>query len=141
MRVSSYAVARPAYYDRAAVSTSQSYGADTAPHATTTRFTTTVAAGTKLIVEIAQAFTLTTSVAAPAARGFSSVVVNAGGTSVDLARVDQIQLATSQVATQQLIPLAVTIYAGETVTGSTFNGSTGGTLFHVVAYKGTTYAA
>ena len=141
MKVSSYAVARPAYYDRAAVSTSQSYGADTAPHVTTTRFTTTVAAGTKLIVEIAQAFTLTTGVATVSGRGFSQVLVNSGGNSVDLARIDQIQLTTSQAATQQLIPLSLTVYAGETVVGQTSNGSTGGTLFHVVGFKGTTYAA
>jgi len=141
MRVGSFAVARPAYYDRNATSTLQSYGADLAPHTTTTRFTTTVAAGTKLIVEVAQAFTMTTSAATTAGRGFSQVQVTSGGTSVDLARVDQIQLSTSQAATQQLIPLSLTVYAGETVTGVTFNGSTGGTLFHVAAFKGTTYSA
>ena len=141
MKITSYAVARPAYYDRGAVTTIQSYGADTAPHVTTTRFTTTVAAGTKLIVEVALAFTMTTSVATVSGRGFSQVMVASGGNNVDLSRVDQIQLTTSQVATQQLIPLQLTVYASETVVGNTSNGSTGGTLFHVVGFKGTTYAA
>ena len=141
MKVSSYAVARPADYDRNAVSTIQSYGADTAPHVTTTRFTTTVAAGTKLIVEVALAFTMTTGVATVSARGFSQVLVASGGNNVDLSRIDQIQLTTSLAATQQLIPLQLTVYASETVVGNTANGSTGGTMFHVVSFKGTTYAA
>ena len=51
MRVSSYAVARPAYYDRNASGVSGQYSNDLAPHATTTRFTSTCPAGKKYILE------------------------------------------------------------------------------------------
>jgi hypothetical protein len=141
MKVTSYAVARPAYYDRNATSTLAVYAADTAPHGSTTRFTTTVAANTKLIVEVMECLLLTTSAPTIAARGNSVLVVTSGATSVDFGRVDQIQNATVSASTTQVYSLAVTVYAAETVTGVTSNGSTGGTLFHIVGYKGTTYAA
>ena len=49
MKITSYAVARPQYYDRNAVSTFFSGGGTYAQHATTTRWTTTVAAGKKML--------------------------------------------------------------------------------------------
>ena len=50
MKITSYAVARPQYYDRGAVSTFFSYAATLSQHAATTRWTTTVAAGKKLLL-------------------------------------------------------------------------------------------
>ena len=51
MKVSSFAVARPAFYDRNASGVSSSYSNDLTPHASTTRFTATCPAGKKYILE------------------------------------------------------------------------------------------
>ena len=52
MKVSSYAVARPNYYDRGATSVIGTYeSANIAPHGATERWTYTVAAGYRLLIE------------------------------------------------------------------------------------------
>lgn len=141
MRISSYAVARPAYYDRNATTSIASYGGDTAPHAPTTRFTTTVAAGNKLLVEVTEQFLFTSTAAAAAGRVYSQVQITSGGNVVAIGRIDQIQSVTVNSMSNLVLPQAVTVYAGETVTGSTYNGSLGGTVFHNIAYKATLYDA
>lgn len=141
MRVGSFAVARPSYYDRNATTSIASYGGDTAPHAPTTRFTTTIAAGKKMLVEVTEVYTFTTTAPVTAGRGYSQIQVTSGGNVVCIGRIDQIQSATVNALSNLVLPQSVTVYAGETVTGSTYNGSIGGTLFHNVAYKATMYDA
>jgi len=51
MRVSSYAVARPNYYDRNPASVQSVYQADIAPNGNTERFTRTIAAGKSGYIE------------------------------------------------------------------------------------------
>lgn len=141
MKLGSLAASRPAYYDRNASTSIASYGGDVAPHAPTTRFTTTVASGKKLLIETTEQYLFTSTAPTVAGRVYSQVQITSGGNIVAIGRIDQIQSATVNSMNNLVVPQAVTVYAGETVTGSTYNGSTGGTVFHNIAYKGTQYDA
>jgi len=136
MKVTSYAVARPNYYDRNSISTYQSYDAGASPHSGTTRWTTTVAAGKKLQVE-------------QAIVGYYVTVVGtvAGNYGSQLYVVGQI-LATVGAATNVVgantyvnPPGIITIYGGETLYAVTYNFTTGGTVNHLTNFKGTTFDA
>lgn len=139
MRISSYAVARPAYYDRNATSIADGYFADVGPHANTVRFTRTVAAGKKLIVEFANSSIIRTTVAAPV--GSYSSYINVQSTSglrlTDIFSRDN----TQYVYIRQATPVSVTIYAGESYTGETSDASTGGTITYLHQIKSTQYDA
>jgi len=141
MRVSSFAVARPAYYDRNATSYVASYViGGTSPHAQTTRITTTVAAGKKLLVEALSMYVFRDTVGTVAGGAFILPQVTSGATSVFLAR----SLLQSNVASANYIasaPTQFTIYAGETFFVDTLDTTTGGTVTYVVGAKGTTFDA
>lgn len=140
MRLSSLASARPAYYDRNAVSVFQAYLAQTAPHATTTRYTYTVAAGKKLLVEHVGSRLLRTSAAAPVGQfGIEQQVTN--GTNQILLSERYSLDNTVNAVTDDIRGLACTIYAGETITGITLDSSTGGLVQYWVSSKGTLYDA
>ena len=141
MRISSYAVARPAYYDRNATSTLQSYSSIDAPVVQTTRWTTTVAAGTKLLIEMANGrLTTVTAATVKSIYDYGAIYITSGATTISM--VD-IALDTNTVGAyrQQLITQGPTIYAGETVFAATAAASTGGTIQYVLQIKGTTYTA
>jgi hypothetical protein len=136
MRVGSFAVARPSYYDRNAVSTTQQYGVDLAPHATTTRWTATVAAGKKQFVEFARTSIYRTSVA------------SVGSLYEDRVRIAGINFLTSTSSTntvgafvQQTVTGAITLYEGDVIIADTYDLSTGGTVFHTIGYRATQFDA
>lgn len=133
--------ARAAYYDRNATS-SILYDATTyAPHSPTVRWTTTVAAGTKLLVEMANASVTVQTVATTANTVNSFVRVTSGGQISDLAMAACIGTSTQYLAFVVNNPANTTIYAGETVQGYSYNASTDGTVLHYTGYKGTLYTA
>ena len=136
MKVTSYAVARPAYYDRNAASTYQSYDATVAPHAGVTRWTTTVSAGKKLVIEqfIIGYYVIS---AGTVAGNYGTQLYVVGqllatvGSGVNV-------VATNVYSTQTgLVP----VYAGEAIYASTYNYTTGGTVSHLANFKGTTFDA
>ena len=139
MRVASLGVARPAYYDRNATSVADGYFADVGPHANTVRFTRTVAAGKKIIVEFANSTILRTNTAAPvgSVTAFINVQSTAGLRLTDIYTREN----TLYFAARNSTPVGVTIYAGESYTGETSDGSTGGTLTYLHQIKGTQYDA
>lgn len=139
MRLSSLAAARPAYYDRNATSVADGYFADVGPHATTVRFTRTVAAGKKLVVEFANSSVLRTTVAAPVGTyvAYINVQSTTGLRLTDIFSRDN----TLYFSTRQATPASVTIYAGEQYTGETYDLSTGGTITYLHQIKGTQYDA
>ena len=141
MRLSSLAAARPAYYDRNATSTSGSYGATVTQHASTTRYTVTVAAGTKLLIEAAETFILTVTAAATPLRLASRVSVTSGGNTQSLCATDITQSASVTAPTYSIQSLAVTAYVGDTVTGTTFMDSVTGSAYMATSFRGTTYSA
>lgn len=141
MKVSSYAVARPAHYDRSATSAIASDATIYAPHGTTTRWTITVASGYKLFLEAASVSQQ--NVTGPTSAAQSSIIirVTSGASFMDPIRLD---ILTSNVITSiysnQLFG-QVTLYAAETLTALTLNASTGGTVLMASGAKGTQFAA
>jgi len=138
MKIASYAVARPAYYDRNASSYLGVYDTGgVAPHGATTRITITLAANRKLLVE-AVVFTLTkAAVSAPVSEAaiYSYVV---GSTAVPLTRVASSSNVTNTVVTNQS-NASFTVFGGETYQIGTYDGSTGGTNNYVAGAKGTQF--
>lgn len=140
MRVASLGVARPAYYDRNATSSIQTYVAIVAPHSFTTRWTTTVASGTKLVVEAATTFVERITAATTAAEVYGRIRITSGANVMVLSA----QAFTSNTIAVCYIDKAsygTTLYAGESIAGVTSDGSTGGTAFFEIDFKGTVYDA
>ena len=141
MRLSSLAAARPAFYDRNAVSTIATYSGTLSQHVTTTRWTLTVAAGTKLLVELGETLIGTATVAVTPLRVRADVRITSGANVISCCVTDIQQPSTVTQYYGQNNPLSVTIYAGETVSGTTSNDSATGTVYMAVSAKGTTYSA
>ena len=129
MKVSSYAVARPMYWDRNAVETSNAYeGNNLAPHADTTRFTYTVAASRKTFLDTAFIQIVRTS--AYASLGEARVgmfVTPSGGTETCIMR-QSIIIATTYVYQQFTMGGSVLMTAGTILKATTSDGSGGGTV-------------
>ena len=140
MRVASLGVARPAYYDRNATSLFQSYLAQIAPHATTTRYTYTVSAGKKVYLEHVGSRVLRTSAAAPVGQFGIEQQVTDGTKQILLSERYSLD-NTVNLVQDDIRVLGCTIYAGETVSGVTLDSSTGGLVQYWVSIKGTLYDA
>jgi hypothetical protein len=141
MKVSSFAVARPAYYDRAAITKNLAYGAaNVAPHANTTRFTYTVPAGRKMFVESACVASFRDTAAAVVGQQFMNVVMYDGTTYCNL--IANYYYTTALGAVQnQILGNSATVYAGHQVIGATWDFSTGGTQDLRLSVKGSEYDA
>ena len=139
MKITSYAVARPQYYDRNAVSTFFSGGGTYTQHANTTRWTTTVAAGKKLLIEQGEVFCLTITAAAVPLRIAAKATITDGTYLTSFASQDAQQSASLQTPDEKITYPGITVYAGETVYGSTFINSVTGSVFMFVGLKGTTF--
>ena len=139
MKITSYAVARPQYYDRGAVSTFFAYNATLGNHAATTRWTTTIASGKKLLLEQAEVFLLTASVAATPLRLATRVSITDGTNVTSVAAQDQQQSASLTTPNYTTVYPYITVYTGEIIYGTTFNDSLTGTVFMATAGKGTTF--
>lgn len=141
MKVTSYAVARPAYYDRGAISVVQNYSASLAPHAQVTRWTTTVASGRKMNIELANVRLLTDSAATTkSAFDYGSIYITSGLVTFSLC---DLILNTNTVNTPLYFQMSgvPTLYAGEIVFAVTASYSTGGVIQYLLAMKATDYAA
>ena len=127
MKVTSYAVARPMYWDRNAVETSSTYTpADLAPHAETTRFTVTIAAGRKTFMDTA--FIQIARTSAYASLGEARVgmfVTPSGG---GLTCIMRQSIITTAVYTYQQFTMggSVLMTAGTVLNATTADGSVGG---------------
>ena len=141
MKITSYAVARPQYYDRGAVSTFFSYAATLSQHAATTRWTTTVAAGKKLLLEQGEAFLLTTVAAAIPLRVAAKATISDGTNQTTWVARDQVQSASLLNPDIQNVYPGITVYAGEIVFAQTFIDSATGSIFMSIGMKGTTFQA
>jgi hypothetical protein len=136
MRVSSFAVARPAYYDRNAASNYNVYNATVGPHNFTERFLYTVAAGKKLLVEIANVEMNRLTVATVSGSYYARITGGSGYINTILDNA-----TTVNASKVNIVAGAVTIYAGESVGGYTSDGSTGGTVAFYIFTKGTLFDA
>ena len=140
MKVTSYAVARPAYYDRNASSTIGAYVATVAAHGNVVRWTVTVASGKKLLIE--GGLCTHWQVTAPTTAGarFGLIRITSGTDIFDLAFANA-QSSTLNLQFSDKANTIATVYAAENVAGTTGDASTGGTVFYDVGIKGTTFDA
>jgi hypothetical protein len=140
MKLASLSGARAQYYDRNAASVLNVYSATVAPHTTTTRWSYTVASGKKLLVEnlSQRAIRLT---AATSAQTYGSEVHLTVGALVYVVQQVRVYVSTLSLFTMQVDHMALTLYASETISGVTYDDSTGGTVLYQVAMKGTLYDA
>jgi len=142
MRVSSFAVARPAYYDRNATRGRARYSNPfTAPHAQTARWTVTIAAGTKAFVETAVASIV--SEANPSVVGFQRVQFGTDSTSAfsDVLIISQYTSLTLKPIISANCPTQFTLYAGQTLAAYTQDSSTGGTAEYAASTQYTVFDA
>jgi hypothetical protein len=129
MRVSSFAVARPAYYDRNATGSYLTYGAQNTPHALTTRWTTTVATGKKGVIEYARGFTERRVVGGSAGQYSSWVQITSGATTGTLIFANSFNNTLyNQVHIE--IASAITLYAGDVFFYQTYDDSASGTIYY-----------
>ncbi len=127
MKVTSFSVARPAYWDRNAVETSNSYiPADLAPHLETTRFSYTVAANRKTFLDTAFVQIVRTS--AYSSVGEARVMLYVLPSGGSLTCIMRQSIITTAVYTYQQFTLggSVLMTAGSVLTAATSDGSTGG---------------
>lgn len=141
MKVGSYALARPNYYDRGATSVIAAYeSAPVAPAGATERWTYTVAAGYRLIIENIVLSNFRATAATASGPVYAYVVVSSGAVST---RMGHIGGYNTTVGNQifQLITWGTSVYAGEILAGTTGDYSTGGTTAFVVDMKATLFTA
>ena len=142
MRVGSFAVARPAYYDRNASSLSGQYvGSAVAPHGGTVRFTTTVAAGKKLFLEVGHVYLSRQTAATVAGVYDAAIYITAGGNSPRYVYTASKDNTVQPAPTFATITGTTTLYAGEVLEAQTSDGSTLGVINYVVQYKATSFDA
>ena len=141
MKITSYAVARPSYYDRNASSIMPSFAGVLSPTGATTRYTYTVAAGKKALIETSTAYIGRVSVASTSGYFFSDTRITlASGAYVILIRPNQIDNTVGPAYFASSTG-TTTLYAGETVSAETTDSSTGGTVAFLLASKGTLFDA
>lgn len=140
MKLGSLAAARPALYDRNATGIVATYENDLAPHALTTRWTVTVAAGKKAIVESAYLSSWRITVATAVGPVFNAINYTSGG-STGRALVAQYVNNTLYYREVYTLGQGITLYAAETLVYSTEDTSTGGQLRVSGTAKLTTFDA
>ena len=141
MKITSYAVARPAQYDRNASSNIQGDAAIYAPHGVTSRWTSTVPSGFKLFLEACSVSQQNITAPTVAAQASIIIRITSGVLFMDPIRLDILTSAvTTSIFSNQVFG-QVTLYAGETMNVFTLNSSTGGTVLMASGAKGTQFAA
>lgn len=141
MRISSYAVARPTYYDRAPATKGQIYDQTVAPHANTIRWTYTVGAGIKAYVETA--FVQMTRVTAATTAANINVYISVGLSDSSqplVAFVNGVQ-ATVGIQSINLTSGTALLLAGDSMKSVTNDASTGGTVYFTASAKYTEFTA
>ena len=140
MRVGSLAAARPAYYDRNATTMVQSSTVLDTPNTGTTRWTTTVASGKKLLIESGLASFWRETAATTAGQVTSVIRVTSGGVDCDIALIKALNNTVSSYYSDK-VNTPTTLYVGETLSGISRDNSTGGSMWFEINVKGTTYDA
>lgn len=127
MRVGSFAVARPNYYDRNASGVSGQYSNDLAPHATTTRFTSTCPAGKKYITEgwYLSSWRISAATAVGSVENFLTFQTASGG-----GRIIEAQYVNNTLYYREVYSggTNITLYPSDYIVFTTADGSTGGQI-------------
>jgi hypothetical protein len=141
MKITSYAVARPAYYDRGAVGGKQAYNVDLAPHTYTARWSVTCAANTKMFLESGFVRLQTNTLPTTANAAASYIYVQNGSTQAMYAETGEYMTLTTYYYSNDKPTLACTLYPSDFVEGATYNLATGGNMKHTTALIYTTFNA
>lgn len=132
-------VARPAYYDRAAIPTIGQYNAAVAPHASTVRVQYSPAYPFAAFIENCTLLVRRNSVAAPLGRvAIQATIIPffGGSTTLSIVRMfDNTVEATKQDSQNTIGYMAY----GDTLYIVTSDGGTGGTVEYLGSYKGTEF--
>ena len=139
MKVTSYAVARPSYYDRNAAGDTKRYNAIVGPHAQTTRWTFTVPAGKKAYIEVLSLrISQWTAVTTP---GFADcgIELNTSGSPTSLLYQKLLTAIATLPFSLQTIPLQVSMYPADSVACFTSDTSVGGTVAYLPDARFTTF--
>lgn len=142
MRVGSFAVARPNYYDRNATSKQSSYvGGPLAPHSVTTRWTYTVPAGKKAYVESCYVDIIRGSAATsgPSCKAF--IRVTTSDSTIGTLCATGGEFNTLNALISQTVSNVGLLAAGDLVQSDSYDNSTGGTLYIVMTAKYTQFDA
>jgi hypothetical protein len=135
--------ARPAWYDRNAASKCSSYLATAAPHALTARWTYTVPAGKKALVELLQVgLKRMTAAGTPQVAYVAITVVPSGGSGVYLVFAD-LTASNNAVGDKDNMSSQGTLNlsAGDEINAKTYDGSTTGTIEYTANMKITEFDA
>jgi hypothetical protein len=140
MKVSSYAVARPAFYDRNAASAVQTYLAQVSPHSATTRWTYTVASGKKLNVEVTPCRILRLTVATVSGLLAEEITLTSGASALVMLS-NYVTDNTLNVPYLKDSSASYTMYAAESLAAISLDSSTGGIVQFSMVMKGTLFDA
>jgi hypothetical protein len=143
MKVSSFAVARPAFYDRSAISVMLDGSVNAvAPHTFTTRFTQTCPSGSKYVVELVtnQLYRQAAATVSGTVITFVRIVDAAGSLSINVSFYTGTPTTVGALFGNNQ-PSSVTMYPAEVIAGLTYDASTGGTVNYVLGSKLTQYSA
>ena len=137
MKVSSYALGRPAYYDRNPSSANPAYYGQATPHATTTRWTATNTAAQKMYIDAASITVIRAT--APTVSGLYYAAIF-GPTGQPLLMVHQ---SVATVGNPQNIPSggSILVLQSQSITGVTYDDSTGGVVTYGVFAHGIQFDA
>ncbi len=140
MKVTSYAVARPAYYDRDSTGTSLTATTTAGPHGVTIRWTHTVAAGKKSYCE--NVFVRCEGVTAPATAGLQVAGIDSFTSGVYCGIV-QVQHTSSAALPKSanMFACMITLFPADQLVGYSSDTSIGGTGQTVIHSKVTTFTA
>lgn len=143
MRVSSFAVARPAWYDRQADSAIGGYEAVAiAPHSNTGRFSLTVAAGKKCYVESSYCGVERTTVATTVGIAYAiAQIYSTASAAQNTLNQAYLYTITNGAENRSVVALQAAVNAGDQLLIYTADSSTGGQLTYRGVYKYTTYSA
>lgn len=137
MRVASLGVARPVYYDRNPSITTAGYYDTVGPHAATTRFTVTAAAGTKIFFDAGSAVVMRATAAAPVDYARASLQQPAGQIICPSFLYNNTVGATNTA----ILAGSILVTAGNSLVGETYDQGTGGTILYSMFIHGITFDA
>jgi hypothetical protein len=136
MKVSSFAVARPIYYDRngtSGVKAYQAYGL--APHAEVERWSYTVPVGKKAYVEMFQVGVKRDTVATVVSRYWAEMFFYPSGSGATKILEASLQSNVADTQLNFIVGGSMLMFAGDQLAGWTGDASTGGTITVQVSAK------
>jgi hypothetical protein len=128
MKVSSYALGRPSYWDRNPVTANGGYYNTVGPHVTTTRWTVTNTASQKMFVDSGSMIIMRMT-AATTAYEAAAVIQSPSGNSV---LHGMLQSNTIGASTQLVMGGSILITPSNALLGVTYDNSTGGTILYAL---------